>query len=96
MNTKEREKKDKKKDQKKDQQIPQSLQDAPQPKEEEIAPPRPINVQETKGDVPRPTRLPPRFKERFQHTAPDCPSNRHHHPLSAPEGVRLQFRPQNW
>lgn len=68
MNTKERGKKDKKKDKKEESQIPEGLQDAPEPQlEDDIAPPRPISLQESKGDVPKPTRLPPRFKERFKH-----------------------------
>lgn len=74
MNTKEKPKKEKSKDKDSNEPIPDSLQDIPEPeKKEEIEPPRPINYQETKGDVPKPTRLPPRFKERFQSKQPDQP-----------------------
>ena len=67
LNTKEKPKKEKKKDNKSTQLIPDSLQNAPEPQiKDEVEPPRPISFQDAKGDVPKPTRLPPRFKERFQ------------------------------
>ena len=95
MNTKEREKKDKKKNQKVKENIPQNLQDAPQPREEEIAPPRPINFQETRGDVPRPTRLPPRFKERFEHTQVKQEQTEPVTPAKTTEPVEVKPEPSN-
>lgn len=68
LNTREKPEKDKKKKvQEPAESIPDSLQNAPEPaQKEDLEPPRPINFQEEKGDVPKPTRLPPRFKERFK------------------------------
>ena len=67
LNSKEKPKKGKKKKEESEETIPDSLQNAPEPQQkEDVEPPRPISYQESKGDVPRPTRLPPRFKERFQ------------------------------
>lgn len=69
MNTKEKNKKEKKKNKQEEESIPENLQDAPEPVKNDIAPPRPISLQESKGDIPKPTRLPPRFKARLEHTA---------------------------
>ena len=67
INTKEKPKKEKDKEKKSKESIPDTLQNIPEPETNtEIEPPRPISFQESKGDVPKPTRLPPRFKERFQ------------------------------
>ena len=57
------------KEQEQKQSIPDNLYDVPEPKEqeqEEPEPPKPISMQGTKGDVLKPAKLPPRFKEKFQ------------------------------
>ena len=73
MNTREKPKKNKQeqtdKEHEQKQSIPDNLYDVPEPKEqeqEEPEPPKPISMQGTKGDVLKPARLPPRFKEKFQ------------------------------
>ena len=68
METGEKKKKDKKSKEKIEDNIPDSLTELPKPSEptiKRVEPPKPITLQE-KGNLPRPTRLPPKFRERIQ------------------------------
>ena len=92
LNTKEKPKKGKKDKKKSEEPIPDSLQNAPEPQpEEKIEPPRPIAFQESKGDVPRPTRLPPRFKERFR---PSTQQKQQQESQTKPDQLVAQEQPQ--
>jgi hypothetical protein len=75
LESRDKSKKDKRKEEISKENIPDNLQEIPEPvPKPTLEPPKPISFQEKKGDVPRPTRLPPRFKERFKPKQTEQPS----------------------